>query len=417
MNNLTLSNVNSTSRLEFNYIFMKKRKIGLLMVLTALNPLGSSAQGIADIADALEKVQCAETKVKLSVTLPQNDVDVVYDIKAQATTADDDKYSPCDYLIEWDLATPSGVVEGFSAYYDGHHYRYRDGRLQEYHAEWDSIPFIGKGRMDGIQSQAQFTDLLPQFMAHEIKQNFNDTTYYYSIPAKTTFDGKEVIRVMATRTLNGITAMERTYYFDSTTFMPLRVDTESNPGSITEQTILADYTYPATQGECQAITEERLIAAYPDAFTKYRQSNFRIENLPGSQLPAFSLPMTDGTRYTYSRGQRFEAPAIITLLDASAGFSRDMVEEVRKGVAQLPYQPVVVWAFTGNHREDIEEVIPALMPSEVLVTSASGLGRDCGVASYPVVIMADTSGVVKKVMLGLNKDMAEDVLQNMALIN
>ncbi|MCM1519771.1 MAG: hypothetical protein NC098_03200 [Lachnoclostridium sp.] len=387
------------------------------MVLTALNPLGSIAQGIADIADALEGVQCADMQVKLSVTLPQNDVDVVYDIKAQATAADSDKYSPCDYLIEWDLTTPSGIVEGFSAYYDGHHYRYRDGRLQEYHAEWDSIPFMGKGRMDGIQSQAQFTDLLPQFMALEIKQTLNDSTYIYSSPAKTTFDGREVFRVVATRTINDMTAMERTYYFDCVTFLPLRVDTESNPGSITEQTILANYTYTAPQGQCQAITEERLIAAYPDAFTKYRQSNFRIENLPGSLLPAFSLPMTDGSRYTYSRGQRFEAPAIITILDASTGFSRNVVDEVRRGVAQLPYQPVVIWAFTGNHRDEIEEVIPSLLPAEMMVTSASGLGRDCGAASYPVVIMADTAGVVKKVILGLNKDMAEDVLQNMALIN
>ena len=41
------------------------------MVLTALYPLGLSAQGIADIVSRLESVGCYEAEARFSVTLPR----------------------------------------------------------------------------------------------------------------------------------------------------------------------------------------------------------------------------------------------------------------------------------------------------------------------------------------------------------
>lgn len=109
----------------------------LLMVLTASYPLGISAQGIADIVSKLESTGCYESQARFSVTLPQSENDVVYTISLASAPAPADPLAPCDYLTDWSLETPTGTVNGFSAYFNGHHYRYHNERLQEYHMEWD----------------------------------------------------------------------------------------------------------------------------------------------------------------------------------------------------------------------------------------------------------------------------------------
>ncbi|MDE6484670.1 MAG: hypothetical protein K2L14_04690 [Duncaniella sp.] len=395
------------------------RKIGLLMVFTAINPLGGFAQGIADIAASLAASKAVTADARFSVTLPQNDTDVTYDLGfTSVPTCGSDPLSPCDYLIEWSLPTPSGRSEGFSAYFDGHHYRYRDQRLQEYHTEWDSVPFIFSGSRGGIQSQAQFVDLLPHYLGREILTSLSDTTYIYGDPVNVTFDGRKAVQIKMRRVIGGETASERTYYFDPATSLPLRIDTESNPGSITEQSILVDYNYDSPRtAPFTVMTEEALIERYPEVFEKYRQSNFRIENLPGTTLPTFSLPTLSGDRFTHQRGEGLASPSIIAFIDPSKGFNADLIAQIRSAVESLPYQAQVIWAFPTNSRSAIEELTGESLPyGETAVTGAAALARDCGVAAYPVVVMADREGVVKKVVLGFNKDLADVVLQNMALI-
>lgn len=389
------------------------------MVFTALNPLGGLAQGIADIAAALAESPAVTADARFSVTLPQNDTDVTYELGFTAVPTDGtDPLSPCDYLIEWALPTPSGRSEGFSAYFDGHHYRYRDQRLQEYHTEWDSVPFIFSGSRGGIQSQAQFVDLLPHYLGREILASLSDSTYIYSEPATVIFDGRDVTQIKMRRVIGGETASERTYYFDPATSLPVRIDTESNPGSITEQSILVDFNYSSPRAvPFTAMTEEALIERFPEVFEKYRQSNFRIENLPGTTLPTFSLPTTAGDRFTHQRGEGLGAPTVIAFIDPTKGFNAEMISQIRDAVASLPYHAQILWAFPVNSRSAIEDLIGETMPAgETAVTGASALARDCGVAAYPVVVMADREGVVKKVVLGFNKDLSDVVLQNMALI-
>ena len=130
-----------------------KGKSRLLMVLAALGPLGISAQGIADVVAALEKTGCYEANASFNVSLPQSDKDVVYEVSLASAPAPAATLSPCSYLTEWGLETPSGTVKGFSAYFDGHHYRYRNERLQEYHMDWDSIPFMSRGNHGSDEGQ------------------------------------------------------------------------------------------------------------------------------------------------------------------------------------------------------------------------------------------------------------------------
>lgn len=84
------------------------------MVLAAICPLSVSAQGTADISAALKRLDCFVSNAKFSVTLPQNDTDVVYELNLESAATDSDPYAPCDYLIKWSLDAPSGKVEGLS---------------------------------------------------------------------------------------------------------------------------------------------------------------------------------------------------------------------------------------------------------------------------------------------------------------
>lgn len=399
---------------ERQLLFMKG-KTRLLMVLAALCPLGLSAQGIADVVASLEKSGCYEANASFNVSLPQSDNDVVYNVSLSSAPSPSDPLSPCSYLTEWTMDTPSGVVKGFSAYYDGHHYRYRNERLQEYHTEWDSIPFMPRGNSEGVQASAQFTDLYPSYIARELSRMNSDGRYTITVKPDAIFDGKKAIQVMAVMKVNDVTAMEKRFIFDASTLLPLRIDTESNPGQITEQSMLVTYTYPESMG-CPDISEEALTTAYPEVFEKYRENNFRIENLAGTQVPTFSLPTTTGERYTYHRGDRFAAPTVIALLDPSAGFNSELVGAVRGAVDRLPSQADVIWVFNSTNIDAIEAIVPAIRPGEHLLMNGKSLARDCGAASLPVVIMTDSSGKVKNVVLGFNNELGNVVLQTMALV-
>ncbi|MCM1356087.1 MAG: hypothetical protein NC212_06755 [Staphylococcus sp.] len=393
-----------------------KGKSRLLMVLAALCPLGLWAQGIADIVSVLEKTGCYESKASFSVSLPQSEKDVVYTIDLSSAPTPSDRLSPCSYLTEWSLETPSGEVTGFSAYFDGHHYRYRNERLQEYHTEWDSIPFMKRGNSEGVQASAQFTDLYPAYIAREISKMSSDPAYALTVIPDVNFDGRKAVKVKSVMTVNDVTAIEKEFLFDAESYLPLRIETECNPGQITEQSMYVAYTYPSEM-KCPELSENRLSAVYPEVFEKYRENNFRIENLAGTQLPTFSLPTTTGERYTYHRGDRFAVPTIIALLDPTTGFNPEIVTDLRGAVDALPTPADVIWVFNSTNIDGIEAIVPSIRPGEHLLMNGRSLIRDCGAASLPVIIMAGSNGNVKNVVLGFNKELRNIVLQTMALVN
>ena len=384
------------------------------MVLTALYPLGLSAQGIADIVSRLESVGCYEAEARFSVTLPQCESNVIYTVNLSSAPAPTDPLAPCSYLTDWSLETPTGTVKGFSAYFDGHHYRYRNERLQEYHMEWDSVPFRPTGRSAGVQGSAQFADLYPAFIARELKAMTADPRYTVTVSATTAFNGRKAVKVSTTFTVSEVVATEKDFFFDAETMLPLRIDTESNPGQITEQTIFVSYTYPPKMN-CPELSDAALTARYPEIFEKYRENNFHIENLAGSPMPTFTLPTTTGERYTHHRGEKFVAPTVIALLDPDSGFNTEIVKAIRGAADSLPKAVDVIWVFNSTNTDAIESVIPSIRPGEHLLMNGKSLTRDCGVTSLPVIIMADSDGKVKNVNLGLNRDLGNIVLQTMAL--
>ncbi len=394
-------------------LFMKGNA-RLLMVLAALCPSGLTAQGIADIVSSLRSAGCYRAGADFSVTLPQSDADVVYNIDLTSMAAPADTLAPCQYLIEWSLDTPSGPTKGFSSYFDGNHYRYSNNRLQEYHTGWDAMPFKGTARTGGVQQTAQFAELLPQFMADKLEAMASDSLYTLTIGPTRTFDGHTALPLTAVMTLGGETVMEQEYLFDATTLMPLRVSTESNPASIAEQTMLVTYK-PLPDAKCEPLSEEYLVGLYPEEFSRFRESNFRIESLSGTPMPTFALPTSTGERYAHHRGEGFRAPTVIAIMDPATGFNSDIVNELRGAMDRLDTDADLIFAFTGTNASVAEEAAGPLRPGEHLLINARSLARDCGAASLPVFIVADSRAIVKNVILGVNKNLGDVVIQSIAL--
>lgn len=400
-----------------------KGKARLLMVLAALSPLCLQAQGIADIIRALRSARGYESQASFAVTLPSREDDIVYRLRLASSPAPADTLAPCAYFLQWQLDTPSGPTEGWTSYFDGNMYAYRDHRIREYHTSWDPAPFrsaSGSARSDGgVQRTAQFVTLLPAFLADELSDMTTDTLSTISGPHSASCDGTDALRIDTRLTIGGETVREKSYWFDTATLMPLRIDTESNPGSITEQSISVRYTPAAKETGPQTplpLSEESLIALFPEHFEKYRESNFSIENLRGTPLPAFALPTATGERYTHHRGDPFRAPTVIALLDPSTSFSDRIVNDLRKAIDSSPQPADIIWAVKGTDTDAAESIVPALRTGEHLLINSSSLARDCGAASLPVILIADTAGKVQKVILGYNTDLTSLVIQSIALL-
>ncbi len=381
------------------------------------------------ITEALAAVPCWSAEVDYSVSMPQMLDDIIYRVDLQSMEAPGDTLAPCSYLIDWKLDTsdkpsiPGAVTStGFSAYDNGHHYRYTSGRrLQEYHMDWDSIPFIprlaGSAKAVAVQRSARFVELLPQMLAAKFKEMQADPAYTFTIHPDTTVAGKRGCVVVDMRRLirrGAEYAQEGEYVFDGTTLMPLRIEMENNPGTIGEQTVTARYT-PTDTG-CERPTEQSLASRYPEVFEKWRESNYRIETLPGHRLPEFSLPTPEGSRYSRAAADPLGAPTVIVVYDPDDSFTANTIAAVRSALAQLPVAAEAIYAAMSSNAERVGEVIPELLPGERSLMSARSLARDCGVASTPTVIIADRNGIVTDVIVGYNADMATSISQRMSLM-
>lgn len=390
--------------------------IKLLMVLTAFSPLCLRAQGQADIIAALAATPCYVADATFSVSMPQTDTDVVYTLRLESAATPADTLSPASYLISWTLPTPSGESEGFTAYADGSLYRFRDRRLQEYHLQWDAVPFMRQGRIQPVQLSAQFADLLPQFMARELADMGADPRYTLTVTPGKRFDGHDAVELDAVMKIDGATVQERRYILDATTLMPLRTVTEANPGSITEQTVIVDYRQD-TSARCEPVNEDRLMALYPEVFEKYRISNFRIENLRGNPVPQIALPTLTGERYTHHIHDPFARPTVIAVIDPEGGeFNSHLVSDLRAAADGATAPSDLILAFATTNPDKAEELGGSLRIGETMLLNARSLARDLGATALPVVVIADSSGIVRDVILGYNNNLSEIVIQSLELI-
>lgn len=388
---------------------MKKYIFLIIAALAAISASAAPKLRLSDIASQLSALTDYKGDATYTVYLPQAEDPIEYTIRLQSSADSADTLSPVDYLIEWNL----NGSNGFSAYFDQHHYRYRNDRLQEYHFEWDSIPFLmGDG---GVQLQAQFVDILPQMVGRELTRLMNDSTFIYTFAPDSTFNGVKAAIVKGKVMYHGYVSKEIVYVFDPSTGMPLTIEMENNPGSISEQSVTVRYN-AHEQSVFPLTGEEDLIALHPDVFERFRESNFKVENLPGTPMPTFTAPTSTGERYTYHRGDRPANPLLILIVDDSVSTTEATLSAIRQAADKAPVTFDLVIAFTTNNADKAEDIVGRLRPGENLLLGVRGLARDCGITVTPTLIYVDTDGCVADVTLGHNKDLTSIVIQIIALM-
>lgn len=383
--------------------------------LSAFGVSASEAMAAEEAIGRLENAAVFAAEADYAVTLPQAQDDVVYKVHLASERAAGDRLCEADYLIEWELPTPSGLAEGFLGYFAGHHYRYRDRRLQEYHFEWDSIPFLTRG--GGVQRNGQFVDLLPQELGATLRRMSGDSLVAMRFNPDTVVGGEHMAAFTVVQSVKGYTGRIMKILLDGRNGMPLLIDNEFNPGQISEQLVTVKYRYPA-DGELPAVpkSEEELMARFPEVFEKFRESNYSIENLRGEPMPGFSLPTPTGERYTREKGARFAAPTVIALVDPEAGFAAETLAALRRAAGEAPKATNLVMAFISGSPDRVEELTGPLEVGETVLLSARSLARDCGATAFPAIIIIGEDGKVANVILGFNNSLSADVIQSVATL-
>lgn len=189
-------------------LFMKGT-FGILMVIAVLcipgKCLGDADPGVLSLADRLDSIDNYAATISYAVSLPMADDDVVYTLNVATSRNPSDHLLGENYLIDWTLPAESGESRGFTAYFDGHHYRYRDHRLQENHYMWDSIPF--RTNAGGIQRNGQFVNLLPFSLSSQLRAMAADSTWTVSL-AEGLAERRKADIVSARRHVNGIESQQ-----------------------------------------------------------------------------------------------------------------------------------------------------------------------------------------------------------------
>jgi hypothetical protein len=408
-------------------------KTGLLVnaatqsaTLTEINQSATLTDKLTEVCEALEAPTQVAAKVSYSVTLPSNEQEISYIIELAAEQTPDDRLLGYDYHIHWQLPTPTGLTSGFNAYFSGHCYRYRDNRLTEYHRDWDSIPFIAAPapqtaptqRRSGVQRTGQFVNLLPWSLADELRAMMADTSYTITVsgPKPSAEFATDCILIQATQLLNDLVCKEYELQVDAQTGLPLRLSTLYNPSMLGEQEVVAEYSYTPAPAIVPVRTEADLIAIYPDVFANCRTSNFSIENLRGKPLPEFALPTTTGERYFHAKADTFVNPTIIAILDPAVASTEAVIATLRQIVDRLPRQTNLVLMFLSNDIDQIESIAGRLRIGEAHLISAAPFARDCGANAYPTFLLCDSSATVSAVLLGDSSTLAEQLLQQAALL-
>lgn len=366
-----------------------------------------------DIAARLDSLTVYQASARYEVLLPQYEDPVSYTVALNSTATRGDTLSPCNYLIDWTLRMPESESRGFNAYAAGHHYRYRDKRLQEYHADADATPFAPQRRVGlGVQQQAQFVQLLPQYVAARLREMLADTCYSYTV--RPSADGTTVA-LEGSQSYAGIEALTFRYVFDVADGMrPVASEFCYNPAQMSEQTVSVRYG-PAAADVVAAYDEAALMALYPEAFGRYRDSNYTLERLPGLPLPEFSATTLSGNRYTHERGHGFAAPVVVCILDPAVAGTAELIRSLRAAVDSSPVAASMILAFLSSHPDDIAAAAGTPSPDEVVLTGARSLARSCGATASPTIIIVGADGIVRNVHVGFNKELPEIVMQEITL--
>lgn len=383
------------------------------MVTALFIPRVSASRGIEGVIDSLSNAVDYHSRGTVTVQLPQGGDDVVYNLELWSTpSAAGDTLNVCNYLIDWNLTTANGTSKGFTAYHDGNYYRNSDERLQECHFQWDSIPFLMR---HPVQSSSQFTDMLPQLLAQELRTVATDPDWNYTFVADTLCGGEPSAVITARQKVHGVVARNILYILDPQTFMPRKIERENNPGSISEQMLIVKYDL-TDRAQPEGMSEEALIERYPAVFEKFRESNFSLESMRDKYLPGFSLPTVTNHRYTRAKTDGFQVPTLVVFIDPSVATAAETIRQIREAQQMMPRSIDVIYTILGSDRDGALELTGQIQPGEQLLMSAQSLARNCGVTSTPSIIIVNQQGIVKDIIIGFNKALSTSVIEKTAVL-
>lgn len=387
----------------------------LIVLFICLVPPCLSARGLEHIIDSLEHAYNYKANLEFEIWLPSSQEPVRYTATMQSDATPADSLSPCRYVIAWQSAADTLRGSGFSAYFDGHHYRLRDRRLQEYHFADSPETFAPGGAVKrGVQQQAQFASFLPQIIAHDLSEIETDSACTYNIK----HTGAEVI-VEGESHRGGYTGRQFCYTFSPVTLLPVKVEITYNPASVSEQTIVARYSdTQADPAGNRLYSEQALTEMFPEAFVRYRSSTFRANSLTGEMLPAFTCRIAGSERrFSRSDGDELGNVSIFVFLDTEVASTRSTIAAVRTAAGQSPVAADIYWVFPlTNHNGDIADAIGQLLDGETALSGAREAAAACGVTLYPTIIICRGDSKVKDVIIGSNNNLETIVLQKILLI-
>ena len=388
--------------------------------LVLLTPLICSANNTPDndntnltaLADRLARVTEYSADASFEVWLPSAAEPVIYELKlSQAEGTQGDSLMDCRYLIEWTLHTPSGPTSGFSSYFDGNYYRFNNNKMLEYHMNGDADVLAPGGQPgNGVQQRGQFVDLLPASLSAQLHAMATDPAYSYTLTernGRSTVEGKYSI--------NGETVKEFKYVFETNSALPVQLDIDTSPNLISEQNITVRYS--GSEYSDVPASEDALVGLYPEAFAKYRRSNFRLESLVDQPAPEFAVSRLGGERYIHHRGDGFGVPTVIAFLDSSVGTPAETVSSLRQAVGEYPGGLQLILAFDDNRADEVAALTGKTQPDEVVLTGAKTMSRDFGVVDRPTIVLCDSQGNIRHIIVGMNKNLADEVLQQSIQMN
>lgn len=359
--------------------------------------------------------ECFVDSCRYEVLLPNLEDPIVYRVSLTSQATPADTLAPCSFMIRWSLDTPSGVNTGFSAYFDGNHFRFSNRRLQEYHASDDDTSFSPSGvTANGVQRRVQFADLLPQFIGERFEEMAADSAYNLRI-ANAVVGGKNVIKVEGVHRLAGCDAQEFEYILDEDTYMPVMVELDNNPGQLGEQVVTVHYMASSYLGPCN-INMESLVALEPEAFEKYRTDTYSLEQLVGEPLPLMAVQTVDGGRYIHHRNEALEAPTVLVFCDTETTTTPQVIGQVRAAMQSVPGYTETVWMFADRRAEDVMSLLGDVLPGETAAINAGSAIRDLGVGSLlPVIVFVNRAGRLTDFIRGYNNDLSSIVIQKASL--
>ena len=381
------------------------KKIVLILSTISIAFVANSLE-LNDIISKIMSYRALKGQITYEVNLPSAPDPVIYTVDIFSVVPGD-KYSECAYLIDWKLPREDKVSRGWSAYdASGNHFRFRDTRLQEFHIEEDSVPFTSHG--GGVARTAQFTDILPPYIAAKLIEIKNDSTYHSSFDSShTTLTG--------IKTVEGYDALEYTYQFHPDTGLPLLADFVYNPAGISEQLVTARFTWEPLPDTVPSFNEDYLTDLYGEDFRLYRTSSFRVENMLGAQVPTFSYsPFSgNGPRTNHSKGEADLAfPLVLVFIDPGVAGTNETIEMLHNSILSSGTGAKLILAVGGD-----DSILKPAFASDIMkANNPRKLISLCGVTAYPTVLLVNTDGTISNVFTTLSSETAEIVTQALTLL-